>query len=69
MVLLPGFCKFWRQPVLRLWFRTMSSTFGIGLGFEGYVCSVTVLLCAETKGHSSLVLKVCVTFLTNFMWH
>lgn len=69
MVLLPGFCKVWRQPVLRFWFRTISSTFGVSLGFEGCVCLVTVLLCAETKDHSSLVLKVCLTFLINLIWH
>lgn len=68
-VLLPGSFKVWRQPVLRFWFKTILSTFGVSLGFEGRVCLVTVLLCAETKDHSSLVLKVCARFLINFMWH
>lgn len=58
MVLLPGFCQFWRQLVLRFWFKTISSWYGVSLGFEGCMALVTVLLCAETKGRSSLVLKV-----------
>lgn len=55
--------------MLRFQFRTIANTFGKSLGFEGCMCLVTVLLCAETKDYSSLVLKVCVISLTNLMWH
>lgn len=69
IVLLPGFYKVWRQPVLRFPFRTIISMFGVRLGFGGCMCLVTVLLSAETKDHPSLVPKVCVTFLINLIWH